>query len=167
MCNRFLFNRFFDNILKKYGYGLLSLMNTTSGNNRGYSEGVLGTIPTYLYGKPLLYQRNVDSVFGILQSYVESQALNIFSAATLNSAGVVTFSIGELSDPSVTETDKEIFKGNYQRFLDTYRSSFINEATEMVSTLVESKTLYRANGSTRVVCACSLRVGEGWARGGF
>jgi hypothetical protein len=133
---------FFDNILKKYGYGLLSLMNTTSGNNRGYSEGVLGTIPTYLYGKPLLYQRNVDSVFGILQSYVESQALNIFSAATLNSAGVVTFSIGELSDPSVTETDKEIFKGNYQRFLDTYRSSFINEATEMVSTLVEFEQNY-------------------------
>jgi hypothetical protein len=133
---------FFDNILKKYGYGLLSLMNTTNGNNRGYSQGVLGTLPTYLYGKPLLYQRNVDSVFGILQSYVESQALNIFSAATLNSAGVVTFSIGELSDPSVTETDKEIFKGNYQRFLDTYRSSFINEATEMVSTLVEFEQNY-------------------------
>jgi hypothetical protein len=133
---------FFDNILKKYGYGLLSLMNTTNGNNRGYSQGVLGTLPTYLYGKPLLYQRNVDSVFGILQSYVESQTLNIFSAATLNSAGVVTFSIGEFSDPSVTETDKEIFKGNYQRFLDTYRSSFINEATEMVSNLVEFEQNY-------------------------
>ena len=133
---------FFDNILKKYGYGLLSLMNTTSGNNRGYSEGVLGTLPTYLYGKPLLYQRNVDSVFRILQSYVESKALNIFSAATLNSSGVVTFSIGEFSDPSVTETDKEIFKGNYQRFLDTYRSSFINEATEMVSNLVEFEQNY-------------------------
>jgi hypothetical protein len=37
----------------------------------------------------------------------------------------------------------------------------------MDSTMVESKTLYRAKGSTRVVCASSLRVGEGWARGGF
>ena len=47
-----------------------------------------------------------------------------------------------MSDPSVTQADKDIFKGNYQRFLDTYRSNFINEATEMVSNLVQLEQNY-------------------------
>lgn len=147
---------FFDNILTKYGYGLLSLMNTTKVNNRGYSEGILGTTPTYLYGKPLLYQINVDSNFYILDSYIETEYLNIFSAATLNSSGNIIFGVGEMSDPIVTQTQKDLFKNNYQRYLDSYRSNFINDATEWISGLVQLEQTYvfqidKANFITQVL----------------
>lgn len=133
---------FFDNILTKYGYGLLPLINTTKVNNRGYSEGTLGTTPTYLYGKPLLYQTNIDTIFEILDSYIESEYLNIFSAATLNSSGNVIFGAGEMSDPIVTQTQKDFFKNSYQRYLDTYRSNFINDVTEWISGLVQLEQNY-------------------------
>jgi len=118
------------------------LINTTKVNNRGYSEGTLGTTPTYLYGKPLLYQTNIDTIFEILDSYIESEYLNIFSAATLNSSGNVIFGAGEMSDPIVTQTQKDLFKNNYQRYLDTYRSNFINDATEWISGLVQLEQNY-------------------------
>lgn len=132
---------FFEKILRKYGYGMLTLLNTKYGGNLGYHKGILIVNPVYIYGKPLLYQLNVDKIFEILSNYIQSQNLNIFNEASVGTSGT-TYSLGPMNNQSVTQTQKEIFKSNYQRFLITYRSSFINDLTEWVSDLVRLQQNY-------------------------
>jgi hypothetical protein len=120
---------------------MLTLLNTKYGGNLGYHEGILIVNPVYIYGKPLLYQLNIDKIFEILSNYIQSQNLNIFNETSVGTSGT-TYSLGPMNNQSVTQTQKEIFKSNYQRFLITYRSSFINDLTEWVSDLVRLQQNY-------------------------
>ena len=130
---------FLDNVLKKYGYGMLTLLNTKYNGNLGYHQGVLIVNPVYIYGKPLLYQLNVDKVFEILSVYILNETIEIF---TVVSPDGTMYSAGLMSNQSVTQTQKDIFKGNYERFIQTYRTNFINDLTDLVSQLVQIEQNY-------------------------
>ena len=115
---------FMDNILKNYNYGILSLLNTTSKKNRGYNEGALGSTTTSIYGKPLQYQTFVDQAFKKFLQNISVSDLPIF-----NESG--------FKNPNITGAQKRLFKKNYQDYVVTYQSSFLNALTQDLNTLVQ------------------------------
>ena len=117
---------FMDNVLKNYNYGILSLLNTTSKKNRGYNEGDLGATTTTIYGRPMQYQTFVDQAFKKLSNQIDGGNLPIF-----NESG--------FKNPNIKAAQKRLFKKNYQDYIATYQSSFLNALTQDLSTLVQSE----------------------------
>jgi hypothetical protein len=124
----------FDNVLTKYNYGMLSMINSNSNNNQSYNTGKFeNTIPDIpLWGKPQQTQQFTDTAFSALLQDVEDQTLTIFSSRYF-------------TNPSITDAQKRLFKKNYSDYVNTYKNSFLNDLTTDVNTLVEVQQTYVYN----------------------
>ena len=121
----------FSNVLTKYNYGILSLLNTDANNNIGYNKGLFEepTQDIYIYGKPQQTQSLVDTAFTALIGDVNNDSLPIFSSKFFIS-------------PLITDAQKRLFKKNYSDYVATYKTSFLNDLTADVNTLVELQVDY-------------------------
>jgi hypothetical protein len=124
----------FDNVLTKYNYGMLSMINSNSNDNQSYNTGKFeNTIPDIpLWGKPQQTQQFTDTAFSALLQDVEDQTLTIFSSRYF-------------TNPSITDAQKRLFKKNYSDYVNTYKNSFLNDLTTDVNTLVEVQQTYVYN----------------------
>jgi hypothetical protein len=124
----------FDNVLTKYNYGMLSMINSNSNDNQSYNTGKFeNTIPDIpLWGKPQQTQQFTDTAFSALLQDVEDQTLTIFSSKYF-------------TNPSITDAQKRLFKKNYSDYVNTYKNSFLNDLTTDVNTLVEVQQTYVYN----------------------
>jgi hypothetical protein len=121
----------FSNVLTKYNYGMLSLINTSSNKNIGYNKGLFEepTQDIYIYGKPLQSQSLVNTAFVSLVDDNNFDRLPIYSS---------TYFI----NPLITDAQKRLFKKNYNDYVNTYKTSFINDLTADVNTLVDLQVDY-------------------------
>jgi hypothetical protein len=121
----------FSNVLTKYNYGILSLLNTSSTNNIGYNKGLFeeATQDIYIYGKPLNTQNLVNIAFTALIDDSNFDRLPIYSST-------------EFINPLITDAQKRLFKKNYNDYVNTYKTSFINDVTSDVNTLVDLQVDY-------------------------
>ena len=121
----------FSNVLTKYNYGILSLLNTSSTNNIGYNKGLFeeATQDIYIYGKPLNTQNLVDIAFTALIDDSNFDRLPIYSSS-------------EFINPLITDSQKRLFTKNYNDYVNTYKTSFINDVTSDVNALVDIQVDY-------------------------
>jgi hypothetical protein len=124
----------FENVLTKYNYGMLSMINSNSNNNQSYNTGkfedAIPDIP--LWGKPQQTQQFTNTAFSALLQDVEDQTLTIFSSKYF-------------TNPSITDAQKRLFKKNYTDYVSTYKNSFLNDLTVDVNTLVNVQQVYVYN----------------------
>jgi len=115
---------YFENLLNNYNYGILSLVNDTSGNNVGYNTGVINSNTTSIIGKSLQVQKNLDNSFSKLISAINDDDLPIFSSQAF-------------VNPLITNAQKRLFKKNYKDFVNTYKNNFADGISENISTIVQ------------------------------
>jgi len=120
---------FFENILKTYNYGVLSMLNSQTNNNRGYSNGQLISTNVSIYGKPTEYQPNIFRAFTQLQGDIDKEVISIFTN-------------GDLNNQAITPAYRTGFKDNYKRYLQEYRSTFTNKIAEYLFNLVSIQENY-------------------------
>lgn len=124
----------FENVLTKYNYGVLSMLNSDLNDNNSYDTGTFEE-PTQvvpLWGKPQKTQEFTNTAFNALLQDVEDQNLPIFSSSYF-------------TNPSITDAQKRLFKKNYSDYVNTYKSTFLNDLTTDVNTLVEVQQTYVYN----------------------
>jgi hypothetical protein len=115
---------YFDNMLSNYNYGILSLLNSSARNNRGYNTGEINGQTTEIYGKPMQFQSYLDDSFDKLLKSIDQNNLPIFTS-------------NEFQNPLITNAQKRLFKKNYSDYINTYRGGFSNGITENINTLVQ------------------------------
>jgi outer membrane protein OmpA-like peptidoglycan-associated protein len=115
---------FFDNILTNYNYGILSLLNSNGRGNPGYNTGTVSATTVNIYGKPMKYQQYVQESFTKLLAELNADNLPIFTSPGF-------------TNPLITNAQKRLFKKNYQQYIQTYQSGFLNGLTQNLTTLVE------------------------------
>lgn len=115
---------YFENILRNYNYGILSLLNSNSRNNQGYNTGSINNTTTAIYGKPLQYQKYIDKSFAELSKAINNGDLPIFSDLSFQNR-------------QITNSQKKLFKKNYNDFVLTYKSDFQNGISENITTIVQ------------------------------
>ena len=115
---------YFENILGNYNYGILSLLNSNLRNNQGYNTGTINTTTTAIYGKPLQYQTYIDNSFTKLLKAINDNDIPIFSDSSFQ-------------NPQITNAQKRLFKKNYNDYVLTYKSGFLNGVSENITTLVQ------------------------------
>jgi hypothetical protein len=115
---------YFENILGSYNYGILSLLNSNLRNNQGYNTGTINTTTTAIYGKPLQYQTYIDNSFTKLLKAINNNDIPIFSDSSFQ-------------NPQITNAQKRLFKKNYNDYVLTYKSGFLNGVSENITTLVQ------------------------------
>ena len=117
---------YFENILNNYNYGILSLVNDTSGKNVGYNTGVINGNTTAIIGKSLQVQKNLDNSFTKLISAIDGNDIPIFDD-------------NAFKNPMITVAQKRLFKKNYKDFINTYKNNFADGISENISTVVQNQ----------------------------
>ena len=124
----------FDNVLTKYNYGMLSMINYGFDDNPSYNTGYFEE-PSQLvpiWGKPQQTQQLTNTAFTALLQDVEDQSLSIFSS-------------NYFTNPSITDAQKRLFKKNYTDYVNTYKNSYLSDLTVDVNTLVTLQQTYVYN----------------------
>ena len=117
---------YFENLLNNYNYGILALVNNSSGRNVGYNTGTINGNTTAIIGKSLQVQSSVDNSFSKL-------------SAAINGGNIPIFSDNAFINPLITNAQKRLFKKNYKDFVDTYKNNFADGITENISTIVQTQ----------------------------
>ena len=117
---------YFENLLNNYNYGIMSLVNDTSGKNIGYNTGTLNGNTTAIIGKSLQVQKNLDNSFSKLIAAIDDGDIPIFAAQAF-------------VNPLITTAQKRLFKKNYKDFVNTYKNNFVAGISENISTIVQTQ----------------------------
>jgi hypothetical protein len=115
---------YFENILNNYNYGILALVNDTSGKNVGYNTGTINGNTTAIIGKSLQVQSNVSNSFDKLIKAIDGGDIPIFTDPVF-------------TNPLITNAQKRLFKKNYKDFINTYKNNFADGVIENISTIVQ------------------------------
>ena len=117
---------YFENFLNNYNYGIMSLVNDTSGKNVGYNTGTLNGNTTAIIGKSLQVQKNLDNSFSKLIAAIDGGDIPIFADQAF-------------VNPLITTAQKRLFKKNYKDFVNTYKNNFVAGISENISTIVQTQ----------------------------
>jgi outer membrane protein OmpA-like peptidoglycan-associated protein len=112
---------FMNEVITEYNYGVyqatVSNMNYTDGQMLKFTSNVNSP----LYGKPAEYQKNIDEVFGLLISDIETDK--------------IPFIVEGDAGKSKNTTSVRTFKKNYVTYVNNLRGNFQSKLTERVQNL--------------------------------